>query len=127
MSKILIVVPTYDGRIKSQTADILYTRSTRNHQGKIMWQQSSLLPHNCTKGWMTALELRDEDSTYEWFAMLHDDIVPADWWLDTLIDLAQRHGADLMSAVSPIKNDVGAVSTALLWANGRQGNQRLTT
>lgn len=127
MSKVLVVVPMYDGWIKFRTADTLYTRSTRNHQGRILGQQSSLLPHNCTKGWMTGLELRDADPAYEWLAMLHDDIEPADWWLDTLIELAERHGADLMSAVSPIKNDAGAVSTALLWADGRQGNLRLTT
>jgi len=45
--------------------------------------------------------------------MLHGDVFPAAGWIDTLIDEAERLGADMVSAVAPLKNDSGYTSTAL--------------
>jgi hypothetical protein len=54
------------------------------------------------------------DGTYEWFVMLHSDVGPVHpSWLDDLLDLAQRHDADVMSVVLPIKNTNGLTSTAV--------------
>jgi hypothetical protein len=47
------------------------------------------------------------------FAMLHDDIVPQNNWLDALVDELLATGADLLSAVVPIKDVNGMTSTAI--------------
>lgn len=47
------------------------------------------------------------------FAMLHDDIVPENDWLDTLLEDLLLHDADMVSAVSPIKDGFGLTSTAI--------------
>lgn len=47
------------------------------------------------------------------FAMLHDDIVPVDNWLDTLLEDLLTYNADVVSAVVPIKDGHGLTSTAI--------------
>ena len=47
-------------------------------------------------------------------AMLHDDVGPdGDDWLDVLLDEMERTGADMVSAVVPIKDTHGLTSTAV--------------
>jgi len=86
------------------------------HEVHVFPFSSSLLPHNCTTAWAHALNLRDQDAAWKWFAMLPDDIRPEDGWIDTLIDAAEQSGADFVSAVSPLKNRTGYTSTALLFS-----------
>lgn len=59
-----------------------------------------------------ALNFRDQDGV-KWFAMLHDDITPEPFWLDTLIDEAEKYHADLMSAYVPLKDSRQLTSTGL--------------
>lgn len=49
----------------------------------------------------------------QFFAMLHDDIVPETGWLDTLLEDLLANDADLVSAVVPIKDLLGLTSTAI--------------
>lgn len=47
------------------------------------------------------------------FAMLHDDVAPIEpGWLDALVREYRASGADVLSAVVPIKDDRGLTSTA---------------
>ena len=45
--------------------------------------------------------------------MLHADVAPEPWWLDKLITEAEKHEADLMAAVVPMKDMNGFTSTAI--------------
>jgi hypothetical protein len=45
--------------------------------------------------------------------MLHADVSPEAWWIDTLIDEAEKHNADMVSAVVPLKNLTGVTSTVI--------------
>jgi hypothetical protein len=53
------------------------------------------------------------DPPATWFAMLHADVEPEQWWIDKLIDEAELHDADFLSAVIPIKDERGMTSTAI--------------
>lgn len=59
-------------------------------------------------------------------AMLHNDVVPEYGWLDILLDEAERTGADLLSAVIPIKDPNGLSSTAIDSDNPYEVTRRLT-
>ena len=72
-------------------------------------QHSSLLAKGFNDLWCTALQNR----RYTHFAMLHSDIIPEEGWLDVLMDELERTGADLVSAVSPIKDDRGLTSCGI--------------
>src|SRR5262249_19012890 len=43
----------------------------------------------------------------------HSDVEPEPFWIDKLIAEAERHQADVMTAVIPIKNEKGLTSTAI--------------
>ncbi len=74
--------------------------------------------------WADALKAVKSDGITH-FAMLHDDCVPDPWWIDTLIDEADRLDAAVVSAVVAFKDRTGLTSTALIdpsdpWAPNRR-------
>lgn len=54
-----------------------------------------------------------EAGNLDGFAMIHSDVAPAAGWLDVLYAEMVKAGADLISAVAPIKDDRGLCSTAI--------------
>lgn len=72
---------------------------------------SSILPYTFNAGWAAMLNLREEYN-FKYFAMQHTDVVPVHRWLDKMIDELESCGADVLSAVIPIKDDLGLTSTA---------------
>lgn len=73
----------------------------------------SLLAESFNAHWKTALNMQLAGKPVLYFAMLHDDIVPEDFWLDKLLDELERTGADIISAVVPIKDARGLTSIAI--------------
>ena len=67
----------------------------------------SALAHNFNRVWTKAL-----NEKYDYFAMLHDDVVPEDGWLARLHDILTFKKYDMLSCVIRIKNDTGDTSTA---------------
>jgi predicted O-methyltransferase YrrM len=69
---------------------------------------------NClgfNKLWIEALNLRPK---FTHFLMIHSDIVPFEnHFLDKMVSIMEETGADILSAVSPIKDHNGFTSTAL--------------
>lgn len=63
-------------------------------------------------GWANEHDNIDSDRITH-FAMLHDDIEPQDGWLDTLMEDLISSKAQVISAVSPIKDMRGLTSTAI--------------
>jgi SAM-dependent methyltransferase len=126
---VLICSLTHDGRIDYRMAERLYNTATKNPAVKpgIIINRSSALVNNMNKLWCTALNFRKQSPTLKWFAMLHSDIVPDKFWLDTLMAEAELHQADMISAISPHKDASGVVSTAIeAPSSGRYPYMRLT-
>src|SRR5262245_31348797 len=112
MAKVFLACPTHEGRLDAGCARGLYGSATRKHQLFISLHATSLLCQNCNALWAEALNQR-RDNGFEWFAMLHSDVDPEYCWLDRMIDIAEESGADLLSAVIPIKDKRGLTSTAV--------------
>lgn len=75
--------------------------------------------------WASALNCRKVGATH--FVMLHEDIMPADdTWLDVLRDEMDKVGADIISAVVPVKDLSGVTSTALTIDEDNWDFRRLT-
>ena len=53
------------------------------------------------------------DRPFTAVAMIHDDVAPDGFWLDTLLAELERTGAFMVSAVVPIRSNHGLVSTAV--------------
>lgn len=73
--------------------------------------------------WCMALNMRKESGLTH-FAMMHSDVVAPAGWLDVMLGEMDAVGADVLSAVIPIKDNRGLTSTGMRLRDG--GVRRLT-
>lgn len=111
-SAAFVACPVHDGRLDAGTARALFANASRVRPIIPVSLSCGALAHNFNLHLCMALNARESEGI-RWFAMLHSDVEPADWWLDTLIDEAERVGADLMSATVALKDNRGLTSTAM--------------
>lgn len=124
---ILLTSPTHDGRIDYRTAERMYNSASKKYKVGVVIRMSSALVWNMNELYVMALNYRQQYPTLKWFAMCHSDIVPEKFWLDKLIAEAEKHNADMVSAISPLKDASGVVSTAIeAPESGRYPFMRLT-
>lgn len=111
MPKVLVGLPTYDCRSDTRQLLYLYGAQRDNLITDVRTKQISALCWCFNELYCGALNNR----TYDYFLLLHADIVPyaPQNWISKLIAEATNAGADLISVVSPIKNPDGLTSTAL--------------
>lgn len=112
MARVFLGMPTYDARAYVSTLLALYVTSSREHKTVACSHDASLLSFNMNSLYAMALNDRDKNGA-QWFAMLHSDIEPDHWWIDTLIEEAEAHEADIMTAIVPIKDERGVTSTGI--------------
>lgn len=112
MDNVYLGCPTHNGQIEHRVVKALFTEATEKHRVLVNVHQTSLLASGCNHMYCAALNGYAGEK-FKWFAMLHSDIAPEALWLDKLIDIAEKHEADLLSAVVPIKSDEGVTSTAI--------------
>lgn len=111
---ILACMPTHSPAVDVNAIAAL-TSPTRRDDYEIVTQirQKSLLAAGFNNFWCEAL-----NANCDYFVMIHADVVPQAGWLDILMDEMKRTGADVMSAVIPLKDPCGLTSTAI----GEPGN-----
>lgn len=102
-------------RHEEREGHVTFVAPTRRGSFRLVRRQMSLLNYNFNRLFVAAKnhgrEYPAEPLTH--FGMQHDDIVPHAAWADTLIDEMETFGADVCSAVVPIKDARGLTSTAL--------------
>lgn len=74
---------------------------------------SSLLAANFNGLWCAALNEEYSGDGVDYFAMLHSDIGPEDFWLDSLIAELEEKDLDVLGVVAPIKDNRGLTSCAV--------------
>lgn len=77
------------------------------------YQSGSLLASNFNQLWCGALNLVHSGERLDYFAMLHDDVGPEDFWLDKLIEELEEKQLDVLGVAVPIKDTRGITSMAL--------------
>ena len=88
--------------------------ASRNMDAVFVQQSAgSLLASNFNGLWCSALNLALDETPVKYFAMLHDDVAPEDFWLDKLIEELEAKQLDVLSVVVPIKDTKGLTSTAI--------------
>lgn len=102
---------TYNGQAESQTCWMFFNCATRKLQSRLMFgnHNGSLLALTFNSLLCAALNTPGVED----FVMLHADIIPEEGWLDILWEEREKAGADVISAVAPIKDMRGLTSTAL--------------
>jgi hypothetical protein len=109
MANIFIAVPHYD-QLAPQAMEGLIL-ATAKHKYSINTEGGSLLALVFNRLWVRALNRRTDGITH--FAMHHADVEAPAGWVDTLVEQMERHQADVLSVVLPIKDQRGLTSTGL--------------
>lgn len=109
-AKVLIGIPSYDGRIHHSTHTAIAHAVRPPTQTQVVFSQMSILTKCFNNLWIVMLNNRKD---YTHFAMLHADIRPEALWLDKMMGIMADHKADVLSAVVPIKSEHGLTSTAI--------------
>jgi SAM-dependent methyltransferase len=106
------------GQITDRAAAGLYRPSRRrDFDVRISCLGSSLATGNMNGLWAWALNTARKERL-DYFAMIHTDIEPEEFWLDALIDELESHDLDVLGVVAPIKDQRGVTSTALARPDG---------
>jgi hypothetical protein len=101
--------------------------ASRNMDAVFVQQSAgSLLASNFNGLWCSALNLALDGTPVRYFAMLHDDVAPEDFWLDKLIEELEAKQLDVLSVVVPIKDTKGLTSTAIDGGEAWRPKCRLT-
>lgn len=121
---IFLGMPRY-GPQANAAASLAFVMASEKH-GNIyrLDRETSLLANGFNQLWCAMLNNRDQGFTH--FAMIHADVCPQPGWLDMLLDELDATGADLVSAVVPIKDKRGITSTGLDNPNDPWNVRRLT-
>lgn len=110
---VVLAMPRRGQQVNFGAVEAYYRTPARKYTvAALVNPMSTLLTRSFNMAWAAALNMRDEMGA-KYFGMLHDDIEPAQWWVDTLIDELLAHGADAISTVMPIKSHEGLTSTAV--------------
>lgn len=100
-------------------AAIGFHRCTRRqtHHVELCALGSSLATGNFNRLWCWALN-GARKGRVDYFAMIHSDIEPPEFWLDVLIDELEAKNLDVLGVVAPIKDSRGLTSIALAHPSG---------
>jgi hypothetical protein len=120
---IFVAVPHYGGGVVAEALPGLSFPSMK-HRVHLRTNSVSLLAFNFNSLWCQALNDRRKNQTTH-FAMHHSDIGAPPGWVDTLLEEMDRVGADVLSAIVPMKDGKGLTSTA--WYNPQASSVRRIT
>lgn len=111
-SRVFVAMPGY-GRMTAAASRALWFACEDVNKPIFKYQCGSLLAMNFNLLWCTALNQRKKGIPIKYFAMLHDDVGPRDFWLDQLIEELEAQDLDMLGVVVPIKDENGLTSIAL--------------
>jgi len=114
---VLLGMPSH-GDITPHAARALFRSTAGRFDVHIMQQVGSLLAQNMNILWCEALNRARSGPGCDYFAMLHGDCQPEDFWVDKAIDELEAKNLDVLGVVSPIKDQRGRTSIAMARPDG---------
>lgn len=115
----MLGMPGY-GALTAGAARAFWRPSANRFNMVFKYNETSLLARNFNDLWCHALNRVHKGGPLDYFAMLHSDVEPDDFWLDTLIEELEEKDLDVLGVVVPIKHPKGITSIAL---DGTDENQ----
>ena len=124
--KVMIMIPRYNNWLSWGTACSIFGRPSKNKSLDIIpiSSKGSLLAYIFNVMWCNVLKFHKLHNL-KYVGMIHSDVEASQGWIDTLIEEMNATGADLVSAVCPIKSQHGLTSTAV-YRSGESACRRLT-
>lgn len=122
---VFLAAPGY-GNQTAASGRALWRASRDMSTVSVEHMSSSLLAANFNGLWCSALNRAAGGEPVDYFAMLHDDVGPDDFWLDELIDEMEANELDILGVAVPIKDSRGLTSLAIDDGDTWRPRQRLT-
>lgn len=89
----------------------------KEHHVELMTMASSLATGNFNNLWVWTLNAARKGRV-DYFAMIHSDIEPPEFWLDPAIDELEARKLDVLGVAAPIKDPRGRTSIAVAHESG---------
>ena len=102
----------YSGPVDMRVSKAFWTTTCKYAVVEAVANSCTLLARNFNILYASALSMYDA-GVITHMAMLHDDILPCEGWLDILWEEMYNTGATMISSVVAIKDDRGLTSTAI--------------
>lgn len=112
MSSIYLGIPTYDSNLSKETVQSIQTGSKGKHTIIQVVSSSSQLSFNFNLLLSDCLNKRNT-TDLDYFLMLHADIGLEEGWIDKLVSLIEEYKGNVISVISPIKDNRGLVSCGI--------------
>lgn len=112
MNNTFIAIPSHNGQIEGELLSSVLDAGSGGEQICICVQRFSKLTQNFNLLWCEALNHKEKFGLTH-FLLLHADIAPKAGWLNIMHREMKNSGAEVLSAVSPIKGRDGLTSTGL--------------
>ena len=114
---IYIAAPCYNG-MSVHTSKALLQCGRSKYDVVIQEQDYSILCYNFNVMWCDMLNKRRSGEDVRYFCMIHSDVNIVDDliegnWLDVFVDLLEEREVDVLSVVSPLKDNRGVTSTGI--------------
>lgn len=111
MATIMVGIPTYKSDMH---VGLLFPmlRATKEHHLEIANSDTSATCFSFNRLWIDALDAWEQGKITH-FLMVHSDIVPENYFVDKMVAIMERTKADVLSAIIPIKDNMGLTSTAM--------------
>lgn len=112
MAKVYVGFPTYKGDIHVDVLFASHQMTAGDHQVSFDRMDSSACCATFNHLLLKALDAHRRGEA-DYFLLWHSDVVPEQNFLDKMIRIAKEKGAEIVSAIIPIKDVNGLTSTAL--------------
>lgn len=109
--RVMVSVATYGGQIYAGLM-MAMIQATNKANMIVGTHQSSAACHGFNQCWQMALNGRKTQGV-DYFLLIHADVEPEAYFIDKMLDLMDKHKAELLSVVLPIKSSDGLTSTAI--------------
>jgi hypothetical protein len=113
-AKVFLAVPYYQ-QFPGECVDNHDAPCSEKHECVVHRRGEAFVDRCFSSCWAAALNSRP----WTHFGMVHVDVSPPKLYLDHMLALMDRSGADLLSVVLPVKTMHGYTSTALMSPDGR--------
>ncbi len=113
MAKVCYGIPTYKRELDAGILPATHVMTGGKHK---MTMLTSIDTSACCMRFNAFLIMAQQlyaQGKADYFLLWHSDIVPEAHFIDVMVDIAEEKGAEILSAVVPIKDQNGLTSTAL--------------
>lgn len=109
--KVYLAIPTYKRQLDAGFVIPLLMLTKKGHRIQLGNIDTSACALRFNQMLIQAVD-GHRNGDCDFFVLWHSDVAPEAWWLDKMLEIQEQTGAEILSAIIPIKDNRGLTSTA---------------